>query len=441
MDHTVDQVQRWGNPLGLGVCRFMGALSLPFELYTQESRYSSKSDNSGNGTVGKQVWGRVAWPGGVLDPVGLGGTSLPAPRPSPRASSSRVYGTISLKTNDRWMQRSPYTQWFGEVSRSFGSAPPGADIAQKILTCEDPSQIDISLDDLTPEGLSAVARAAAVSKVTDKIFLQSLVHKATQGILQLSPVDVCNIIESFSELKYCHSIELKTCVAQFMMTNLESFSGDMLGHTLRSFANLDFYDDELLEQVLSYMAANAEGFSAENIADVVYAFSKCGFCHPDLVLLVDKAGSLLLKEVLHDKGEALSSIIDAYSRVGCTESDVVEELISRVTANPDLISVNALAKTLTAAIRLGSEDQHMINSVIASLLQKMEDLDSKLLIDIIKALGGLGFRNDKLLDMVVGQVLPQRTHELSKTDLEDVLSSLNKLGYYSRSLVSLIEDK
>lgn len=83
----------------------------------------------------------------------------------------------------------------------------------------------------------------------------------------------------------------------------------------------------------------------------------------------------------------------------------------------------------------------MINNVIASVLQRIDDLDSSLLIDIIKALGGLGFRSDTLLDVVVGQILPQRTHEFSKNDLEDILSSLNKLGYYSRSLVSLMEEK
>ena len=421
---VVDHAQRWKSPLGLDSFRLTETVSIPI----LDAKYFHSVVEPPDGLKGSLGQVHLFSPHLVIQ----------SPCRECRENSGRSYATMQT----RWIQKNgatSFSKWF--VGRRFGSVPPGADIAQKILTCEDPSDIGVDLDQLTPAGLSAVARAAAASKVTDKVFLQALVLKATDGMMELSPVDVCNIVESFSELKYCHSIELKSSVSQFMMNHLDSFSGDMLGHTLRSFANLDFYDDELLEHVLTYMASKADDFSAENIADVVYAFSKCGFCHPDLVLLVDKAGSLLLKEVLHDKGEALSSIIDAYSRVGCTESDVVEELISRVTSDPDAVSVNALAKTLTAAIRLGSEDQHMINNVITSVLQRMDYLDSSLLIDIIKALGGLGFRSDTLLDVVVGQVLPQRTHEISKNDLEDILSSLNKLGYYSRSLVSLMEEK
>lgn len=320
-------------------------------------------------------------------------------------------------------------------------APSGADIAQKILSCDDPSNLGpISLSGLKADGLSAVARAAATSEVTDEAFLNELVDKATRGLPQLSPADVCNIIESFSELG-CYSIEFKDAVSDFVMANVESFSGDMLGHTLRSFAKMGYYDDDLLEGVLTYMAANKEKFSAENVADVVYAFSKCGFCHPDLVQLVNKAGELLQKEALHDKGEAIASIIDAYSRVGCTESDIVEDLILRVTQDPDIVSVDPLAKTLVAAIRLGSEDQAMINKVIGSLVKRIDDLNSELIVESIKALGGLGFRHDALLDIAVDKVLPQRHKDFSRDDLEDILTSLNKLGYYSKKLVSLLEQK
>ncbi len=320
-------------------------------------------------------------------------------------------------------------------------APSGADIAQKILSCDDPSDLGpISLSGLKADGLPAVARAAATSEVTDEAFLNELVDKAIHGLPQLSPADVCNIIESFAELE-CYSIEFKGAVSDFVMAHVESFSGDMLGHTLRSFAKMGYYDDDLLEGVLTYMAANKEKFSAENVADVVYAFSKCGFCHPDLVQLVNKAGELLQKEALHDKGEAIASIIDAYSRVGCTESDIVEDLILRVTQNPDIVSVDPLAKTLVAAIRLGSEDHTMINKVIGSLVKRIDDLDSELIVESIKALGGLGFRHDALLDIAVDKVLPQRHKDFSKDDLEEILTSLNKLGYYSKKLVSLLEQK
>ena len=55
--------------------------------------------------------------------------------------------------------------------------------------------------------------------------------------------------------------------------------------------------------VVSHVAANPGSFSAENIADVVYAISKCGFCHPDLVGLVERAAGLLLEEAPADGGE------------------------------------------------------------------------------------------------------------------------------------------
>ena len=39
------------------------------------------------------------------------------------------------------------------------------------------------------------------------------------------------------------------------------------------------------------------------LTDVVWAFSKCGFCHPDLVLVVERAADTLLREAAADRGE------------------------------------------------------------------------------------------------------------------------------------------
>ena len=144
---------------------------------------------------------------------------------------------------------------------------------------------------------------------------------------------------------------------------LGEFSGDMLGHLLRAFGDMGYYDDELLEGVVSHVAAHPDKFSAENIADVVregavgagkrsrgegswgwalaapphaplrlcspfrghgcacnrlfpwmpcpvppqsslqvYAFSRCGFCHPDLITVVETAAGTLLKEAAADRG-------------------------------------------------------------------------------------------------------------------------------------------
>ena len=290
------------------------------------------------------------------------------------------------------------------------------------------------------QGLPSVARAAATIGATDKSFLDALVSRAVKEIKNMTPIDLCNVVESFSELK-CYSIDFKESASDFIRENLENFSGDMLGHTIRSFAKSGYYDDDLLENVLTHMAEHQEDFSAENVADVVYAFSKCGFCHPDLVTLVEKTGEMLLKEALHDKGESIASIVDAFSRVGCSESDIVEELILRVTERPEAISVNALAKTLVAAIRLGSEDQKMLIKMIDSMVARLEEVKSEHLVDSIKSLGELGLRHDALLETTIDQVLPQRTKDFDRDDLQDILTSLNKLGFYSKSLVKLLQDK
>jgi hypothetical protein len=329
-------------------------------------------------------------------------------------------------------------------------------VAQKILMCDDPSDVfgttvltSAAISELPTRHLSAAARAAALSHITDAVFLDALLHRVVlsmgdgEGSKEsngLSPADVCNIIESFSELDYCHSIELKTVVSRYMLRNLELFSGDMLGHTLRSFANLNFYDDELLERVLTYMSENAADFSAENVADVVYAFSKCGFCHPDLISLVNQAGSMLLKEALHDNGEAIAGIVDAYSRVGCAESETLDALVELVTQSPDKIPANALASTLASAIRLGSEDQGMMNRVLGSLLPRMDDLETGVLVEVVVCLGGLGMRpkDERFLETLVEEVLPYRIGEMKEKEVSSVVDGLNKLGFYVRGLGSLM---
>ena len=38
-----------------------------------------------------------------------------------------------------------------------------------------------------------------------------------------------------------------TCVSPAPAHRLDEFSGDMLGHLLRAFGDMNYYDDELLE--------------------------------------------------------------------------------------------------------------------------------------------------------------------------------------------------
>ena len=129
-----------------------------------------------------------------------------------------------------------------------------------------------------------------------------MVAAAVRGLPNLAAADLCSVVESLAELG-AYSVTFKDATADQVMARLDEFSGDMLGHTLRAFGSMHYYDDELLEAVVSHMSANADKFSAENVADVVYALSQSNFCHPDLVTIVEHAGELLLEEAAHDKGE------------------------------------------------------------------------------------------------------------------------------------------
>lgn len=50
------------------------------------------------------------------------------------------------------------------------------------------------------------------------------------------------------------------------------------------------------------MAALPSKFSPRDVADVTYAFSKAGYCHPDLMLAVDRAAAALLAEGADARG-------------------------------------------------------------------------------------------------------------------------------------------
>jgi hypothetical protein len=55
----------------------------------------------------------------------------------------------------------------------------------------------------------------------------------------------------------------------------------------------------------------------------------------------------------HASPQALANILDAYSRVGCSESGTVDALLARIVADPAAMDGPALAKIVVAVVRLG----------------------------------------------------------------------------------------
>jgi len=325
--------------------------------------------------------------------------------------------------------------------RSFGSSAPGADLAQRILSADSASDlagVSPMLETLDPSGLPAVARAAAVTAATETSFREALVGAAVRGLPSLAPADLCSVVESLADLR-AYSVAFKDATADQVLARLDEFSGDMLGHTLRAFGSMQYYDDELLEGVVSHMSAFPEKFSAENVADVVYALSQSNFCHPDLVSIVQHAGELLLKEAALDRGDAIASIVDAYSQVGCSDSEVLDELLARVVASPESLAGEALAKLVTATVRLGCEDERLLGQLIDAMMGKLAEVSPKVLMNMVAALGELGVCHTKFLNTLTDHTIPERLGEFQAIELSNIVNSLNKLGFYNQEFMALLE--
>jgi hypothetical protein len=329
-----------------------------------------------------------------------------------------------------------------DFHRSFGSSAPGADLAQRILSADsaaDLAGVTPMLETLEPSGLPAVARAAAVTAATEPSFREALLGAAVRGLPHLAPADLCSVVESLADLR-AYSVAFKDATADQVLARLDEFSGDMLGHTLRAFGSMQYYDDELLEGVVSHMSAFPEKFSSENVADVVYALSQSNFCHPDLVSIVQHQGELLLKEAAFDRGDAIASIVDAYSQVGCSDSEVLDELLSRVAQNPDRLAGEALARLVTATVRLGCEDERLIGQFLDAMVSKLEEVSPKALMKMVAALGELGVCHNEFLNALTDHTIPERLGEFQATELSNIVNSLNKLGFYNQNFMALLQE-
>ncbi|KAL4444643.1 hypothetical protein ABPG77_002460 [Micractinium sp. CCAP 211/92] len=170
----------------------------------------------------------------------------------------------------------------------------------------------------------------------------------------------------------------------------------------------------------------------------VYAFSRCGFCHPDLINVVETAAGTLLKEAAADGGYAIANILDAYSRVGCSSPDVVDQLIAKAAENPGSFDAACLAKVTTAVIKLGYSDEGLLVPLLDSAVGKLPEFTPKAVVELLGALGDLGYEHQALLTVLTDEVVPSRMAEFSLDHLTDVVEAMNKLGYYNKAFMALL---
>ena len=136
--------------------------------------------------------------------------------------------------------------------------------------------------------------------------------------------------------------------------------------------------------------------------------------------------------------QAIADIVDAYSRVGCNDPEVVDALVAKVAANPSGLSGEALAKLVTATIQLGCEDERLLGQLLDAMVDKVGEISPGAIVKLVAALGELGLCHRTLLDALTSQAVPERLAEFQQTELVNMIGSLNQLGYYNQKFTSLV---
>jgi hypothetical protein len=157
------------------------------------------------------------------------------------------------------------------------------------------------------------------------------------------------------------------------------------------------------------------------------------------VTVVERAAGVLLQEVAADRGEAIASILDAYSRVGCSHPEVADSLLGRAAGAARELSAPALARLVVASIRLGFEDEAQLGAMLDALVGRARELRPKAVVQLVCALGDLGLSHRALLDAVTEQVVPSRLGDFTAAGLSDMVCALNQLSYYNASFMALMQ--
>lgn len=136
--------------------------------------------------------------------------------------------------------------------------------------------------------------------------------------------------------------------------------------------------------------------------------------------------------------QAIASIVDAYSRVGCSDPEVLDALVARVAASPEGLSGEALCKVVTATVQLGCEDERLLGQLLDAMAGKLDDATPRAIVKMVEALGELRLRHAGLLATLTDRTLPERLTEFQAGELSSLVNALNKLGYYNQNLMALL---
>ena len=84
----------------------------------------------------------------------------------------------------------------------------------------DPAKVDSGLVEairaVEPQAVPAVARAAQVTGIADKAFLEALAESAVRAMPDLAPGDICSVAEDLAELG-CYNIAFKDALADHVL--------------------------------------------------------------------------------------------------------------------------------------------------------------------------------------------------------------------------------
>jgi hypothetical protein len=107
--------------------------------------------------------------------------------------------------------------------------------------------------------------------------------------------------------------------------------------------------------------------------------------------------------------------------------------------DPASFDAACLAKVTTAVIKLGYSDEALLLPLLDAGVEKLAEFSPKAVVELMGALGDLGYDHQPLLDALTGRVVPARLPEFSLDHLSDLVQDLNKLGYYNRDFMALLK--
>lgn len=84
-------------------------------------------------------------------------------------------------------------------------------------------------------------------------------------------------------------------------------------------------------------------------------------------------------------------------------------------------------------------DEELLLPLLDVSVKMLHDFQPKAVVELLGALGDLGYDHQALLDTLCDEVIPTRLPEFSLDHLTDLVEDLNKLGYYNQKFMALLK--